>query len=124
MAKRIDPLSPSAVANAKAKESAYILRDGHGLLLQVEPSGSKLWRYQYRRPGTGKRNMLSFGAYPAMSLKRARGKREEARRLLADGIDPGAQRKAEAEAAAANAANTPHSAQKVALDFLSFLDQS
>ena len=106
MAKRIDPLTPSAVTNAKTKESAYILRDGHGLLLQVEPSGSKLWRYQYRRPGTGKRNMLSFGVYPAVSLKRAREKREEARRLLADGIDPGAQRKAEAEAVAANAANT------------------
>lgn len=54
----------------------------------------------HRRPGTSKRNTLSLGVYPEVSLKRAREKREEARRLLADGIDPGTKRKAETVATA------------------------
>lgn len=95
MPKRVAPLSPSAVANAKPKAVAYKLRDGRGLYLWIEPSGSKLWRFEYRRPGGGKRNTLSLGDYRDVSLKRAREKQEEARRLLADGIDPGARRKAE-----------------------------
>ena len=100
MPKRIAPLTPSGVANAKPEASAYVLRDGRGLMLRIEPHGSKLWRFEYRRPGNGKRNQLSLGAYPAVSLKRAREKCEEARVLLADGIDPGAQRKAESAASA------------------------
>lgn len=48
----------------------------------------------YRRPGGG-RNTLSFGVYPDVSLRKAREERDEARRLLADGIDPGAKRQAE-----------------------------
>ena len=100
MPKRIEPLTPSATANAKPKAAPYKLRDGRGLHLLVEPNGSKGWRFEYRRPGTGKRNTLSLGVYPEVSLKRAREKREEARTLLADGIDPGAQRKAEESAKA------------------------
>lgn len=100
MPKMVAPLTPSAVQNAKPRQTAYVLRDGRGLLLIVEPHGSKLWRLDYRRPGTGKRNMLALGRFPEMTLKRAREKRDEARRLLADGIDPGAQRKAEARATA------------------------
>ena len=98
MPKRIAPLSPSAVANAKPADSP--LRDGYGLSLLVDPRGGKLWRFDYRRPGSGKRNTLSLGAYPAVSLKRAREKRDELRKALADGIDPGEQRKAEAAAGA------------------------
>lgn len=98
MPKRVDPLSPSGVANAKPKDKPYALRDGRGLLLLVESRGGKLWRFDYRRPETGKRNMLSLGTYPDVSLKQARERREEARKLLADGIDPGAKRKAEASA--------------------------
>ncbi len=106
MPKRLIPLSPSAVANAKPTTKPHVLRDGGGLLLLIDPSGSKLWRLDYRRPGTGKRNMLSLGAYPAVTLAKARDKREEARKLLADGIDPGAARKAEVQAAVAAATNT------------------
>ena len=95
MPKRVEPLSPSAVANAKPQAKPYAIRDGRGLLLLVDPSGSKLWRFDYRRPGTGKRNMLSLGAYPDVSLRKGRERRDEARRLLADGIDPGDKRKAE-----------------------------
>jgi integrase len=61
--------------------------------LLVNPQGSRLWRLKYRMHG--KEKLLAIGAYPDVSLKRAREKRDEARRLLADGIDPSAQRKAE-----------------------------
>ena len=95
MPKRAEPLSPSAVANARGSDKPYRLPDGRGLLLLVNPDGSRLWRWRYRRPDTGKENMLSLGAFPEVSLKRAREKREEARTLLADGIDPGTKRLAE-----------------------------
>lgn len=93
-------LTPSTVANAKPQEKPHKLTDGRGLYLLVNPSGSKLWRWRYRRPGTGTENTLSLGTFPEVSLKRARERREEARALLADGIDPGQQRQAEREARA------------------------
>lgn len=95
-----DPLSPSAVANAKPKAEPYTLPDGRGMFLLVQPTGAKWWRFKYRRPGTKKRNTLSLGIYPDVSLKQARERREAARKLLADGIDPGEKRKAEATAVA------------------------
>jgi integrase len=106
MPKAIKPLSPSEVANAKAKAGAYKLRDGGGLHLLVTPDRAKWWRFDYRRPGSGKRNTLSLGTFPDVSLKRAREKREDARRLLADGIDPGENRKSEKAASVAASANT------------------
>lgn len=93
-------LTPSAVANAKPQEKPYKLTDERGLYLLVRPSGARWWRFDYRRPDTGKRNTLSLGTFPEVSLKRARERREEARALLADGIDPGQQRQAEREARA------------------------
>jgi integrase len=98
MPKAVKPLTPSEVANAKAHADARKLRDGNGLYLLVTRDRAKWWRLDYRRPGTGKRNTLSLGTFPEVSLKRAREKRDEARRLLADGIDPGAKRKAESVA--------------------------
>lgn len=98
MPKRIAPLSPSAVTNAKARAKPYVMRDGRGLLLRVDSNGSKLWRLDYRRPHTGKRNMLSLGSFPTVSLRKARDRRDEAQRLLSDGIDPGEKRKAESAA--------------------------
>ena len=65
--------------------------DGHGLYLHVFPSGGKLWRMWYRFEG--KQKTLSFGAYPVVSLLDARAKRAEAKRLLANGIDPGQAKK-------------------------------
>ena len=65
--------------------------DGGGLYLFVSAGGGKLWRMDYRF--AGKRKTLSFGAYPAISLKDARSRREEARELIARGIDPGEQKK-------------------------------
>ncbi len=93
-------LTPSAVRNAKPKAKAYKLTDGRGMYLLVKPDGARWWRFDYRRPVIAKRNTLSLGTYPDVSLKKARVRREEARALLTDGIDPGDQRKAKAEAEA------------------------
>jgi integrase len=88
-------LTPSTVANAKPKAKAYKLADERGLFLLVTPAGGKLWRLKYRRPGTKKENLLALGAFPDVKLKQARERRDEARALIADGIDPGAKRQAE-----------------------------
>lgn len=93
-------LTPSAVKNAKRRNSAYKLADTRGLYLLVRPNGSRWWRFDYRRPGTKKRNTLSLGTFPDVSLKLAREKLEAARVLLVKGIDPGENRKAEAQAGA------------------------
>ena len=93
-------LTPSAVANAKGQGSPYKLRDERGMYLLVKPDGARWWRFDYRRPGTSKRNTLSLGTFPDVSLKQARERREEARKLVADGIDPGDKRKAEQTAGA------------------------
>jgi hypothetical protein len=79
-------LTPSAVQNAKPRATPYKMADERSMFLLVTPSGGKLWRFAYRRPGSGKQNQLSLGAYPDVSLKRAREKRDDARKLLADGI--------------------------------------
>lgn len=99
-------LTPSAVANAKPKEKAYKLADGGGLFLLVNPNGRRWWRWKYRRPDSGKENLLSLGVYPDVSLRQARERRDEARKLLADGIDPGVQREAQKQAGAERAANS------------------
>ncbi|WHZ19019.1 MAG: Integrase [Rhodanobacteraceae bacterium] len=93
-------LSPSAVANAKPQAKPYKLADERGLFLLVRPNGSRWWRFKYRRPGTHKENLLSLGVYPDVSLRKARERRDDARKLLADGIDPGDKRKAETLAGA------------------------
>ncbi len=60
--------------------------DSGGLHLLHTPAGGKLWRFPYRFDG--KQKLLSFGAYPAVSLSDARSKRDDAKKLLASGIDP------------------------------------
>ena len=78
----------------KTKPQAKILRlsDGRGLYLEISPTGGKWWRFKYRLAGKEKR--ISLGVYPDVPLAAAREKREEARRQVAAGIDPGEQRKA------------------------------
>jgi integrase len=88
-------LTPSAVANAKPQDKPYKLADERGMYLLVKPDGARWWRFDYRRPDTRKRNTLSMGTFPDVSLRKARDRRDEARKLLADGIDPGNKRKAE-----------------------------
>ena len=93
-------LTPSAVQNAKPQAKPYKLADERGMYLLVKPDGARWWRFDYRRPDSAKRNTLSLGTFPDVSLKRAREKRDEVRTLLADGIDPGEKRKAETLAGA------------------------
>jgi len=88
------PLTDTAIRKAKAGEKDQKLRDGNGLYLLLRPTGARWWRYDYRRPITGKKNTLSFGTYPEVSLADARDRRADARKLLAAGVDPGEQRKA------------------------------
>jgi len=87
------PLTDPAVKKAKPGAKAYRLFDAGGLYLEVSPSGGKWWRWKYRFAGKEKR--LSLGVYDDISLKEARERRDEARKLLARGIDPGEQRKIE-----------------------------
>ena len=88
-------LTPSAVFNAKPAAKQYKLADERGMYLLVKPDGARWWRFDYRRPDTRKRNTLSLGTFPDVSLKKARERRDDARKLLADGIDPGTKRQAE-----------------------------
>ena len=96
MPKRIVPLSDMKVQKAKSKDKNVTLFDGGGLFLLVTPSGGKLWRFKYRY--NGKEKLLAFGSYPEISLFDARRSRDDARRLLANNIDPGAVRKAQKQA--------------------------
>jgi integrase len=85
-------LSETKIRFAKPCERAYKLFDERRLFLLVTPAGGRLWRLRYR---IGKREkLISLGAYPDVPLKRARERRDEARRLIADDIDPSAERKA------------------------------
>jgi hypothetical protein len=67
------------------------LFDDRGLYLEIAPSASRWWRFKYRFAGKEKR--ISLGVYPDVGLKKARDRREEMRKLVADGIDPSAARK-------------------------------
>ena len=96
MPKRVLPLTPLQLSNAKPKDKDYKLTDGGGLYLLVTPTGGKLWRLKYRFGGREK--LLSFGGYPQIPLSDARKRREEARALIAKGIDPGESKKAHVEA--------------------------
>ncbi|HAS1933323.1 TPA: tyrosine-type recombinase/integrase, partial [Enterobacter hormaechei] len=89
-------LNARKVEAAKGKEKSYKLSDGGGLYLQVEPNGSRYWRMKYRFAGKEKR--LSFGVYPTVTLADARQKREDAKKLLAAGEDPGEVKKAKKQA--------------------------
>lgn len=100
------PLSDTAIRKAKPQAKPVKLFDGGGLYLEVTPSGGKWWRWKYRRPITGKENRLSFGTYPDVGLADARDRRDNARKLLAAGVDPGEQRKAERAAGSERAANS------------------
>ncbi len=91
-------LTESTIRAAKPQEKAYKLFDEKGLFMLVTPPGGRLWRFKFRYGGVEK--LLAIGAYPEVPLKRARERRDDARRLLADGIDPSAKRQAERAAQA------------------------
>ena len=89
-------LTDTALRALKPTGKVQKLSDGGGLYLHVTPTGSRLWRMAYRF--TGKQKLLSFGAYPTVSLRDARKLREEAKEQLAKGIDPGAEKRQAKEA--------------------------
>lgn len=96
-------LTDTAVRRAKPKDRPYKVGDSLGLYLQVNPSGSKLWRVKYRLHGVERK--LSVGSYPEITLAEARQARDEARRQLARSVDPNAakrQAKIEASVRASN----------------------
>jgi integrase len=96
MPKRIAPLSDIQVNKAKPKATNYKLNDGFGLYLLVTSTGGKLWRFDYRF--NEKRKVLALGVYPSVTLADARERREDARKLLANGVDPGQIKKAQKQA--------------------------
>jgi integrase len=86
-------LTETAIRAAKPREKAYKMSDERGLFLLITPTGNRWWRFKYIR--FGKERGMSMGVYPDVSLAMARKRRDEARTLLADGIDPSSKRKAE-----------------------------
>ena len=98
------PLSDTACRAARGADREYKLSDGGGLYLLVKPNGTRLWNQAYRF--AGKQKKLSHGSYPTISLADARRMRDEAKRLLASGVDPGANKRLQKAAAMAAADDT------------------
>ena len=85
------PLSDLKIRKAKQRDKPFRLSDGLGLFILIRPSGSKAWQFRYQF--MGKEKLLSLGTYPAVSLADARTKRDDAKKLLAQGTDPSVQKK-------------------------------
>src|SRR5271166_116894 len=86
------PLTDRQIRNASAPAGRVMkLSDGEGLQLWIKPSGAKLWNLAYRFDG--RQRKLAIGLYPRVSLKDARARRDEAKRLLNDGLDPSQQKR-------------------------------
>src|SRR5437588_7672399 len=85
-------LSDTKIRNAKPADKEYTLTDGQGLSMRVQTNGTKIWLYRYRFGG--KRKNLSFGVFPAVTLKMAREKRHDAEKLLDQRQDPAVVREA------------------------------
>ena len=97
-------LTDKSIRSARHSDKAVRLFDGGGLYLEFAPKGGKWWRLKYRFGGKEKR--FSLGVYPHVTLKQARERRDEAKKLLANGIDPSVQRKASNAAVTERAANS------------------
>lgn len=97
-------LTQFAIQKSQPAERPYKLSDGNGLFLLIQPSGKKHWRFRYHF--AQKENMLALGPYADVSLAQARKKRDQARALLADGIDPAAKKREDKIAALHASRNT------------------
>jgi integrase len=89
---------------AKPREKAWTLSDSQSLYLVIQPNGSKLWRFNYRF--LDKQKKLHLGGWPTISLAEARARRDEAKKKIAEGIDPALDKKRARIAAKYAAANT------------------
>jgi integrase len=97
-------LTDKTCAAAKPQDKSYKLTDGGGLYLQVQPNGSRHWRMKYYFQG--KEKLLALGTYPILTLAEARGKRDQVKKLLADGKDPSAVKKEKKREAIRQSRNT------------------
>lgn len=97
-------LTDTAIRTRKPATKPIKLADGGGLYLLLQPNGARWWRLDYRF--NGKRKTVSMGVYPDTGLADARTKRDTARKLLAQGVDPGAHRKAAKAAGEESASNS------------------
>ncbi len=97
-------LTDTEIRKSKAGDKPYRLPDGKGLFLFVTATGGKLWRWKYRHGG--KQKLMALGQYPDVPLALARERHREGRSLLATGVDPMEERKAEKTALKAGAANS------------------
>jgi len=97
-------LTDTAIRNAKPADKPIKLFDGGGLFLHITPAGKRYWRLKYRF--AGKEKLLALGVYPDVGLKEARDKREEAKRLLGEGVDPSVERKIQKVSTVERAANS------------------
>jgi integrase len=97
-------LTDTEIRKSKPTDNAYRLPDGKGLFLFITPTGGRLWRFKYRYDG--KQKLMALGQYPDVPLVLARERHAEARKLLATGADPMAQRKAEKTARKATDENS------------------
>lgn len=109
-------LTDTALKALKPKDASYIVSDDRGLYVEVLPSGSIVWRYRYRLDG--KREKLTLGKYPALTLKNARLKRDEAAHLVALGQSP-AQKKQQEKVAGAEDATVADFAERFFKDIQS-----
>ena len=91
-------LTDTKLKALRPRATLYRVTDDKGLCIEVPPTGSRLWRFRYLH--SGKARMLGLGAWPAVTLADARQRRDEARKLVAQGIDPSAERKAAKDAEA------------------------
>ncbi|MDY7546752.1 tyrosine-type recombinase/integrase [Glaciimonas sp. CA11.2] len=98
------PLTDIEVRKSKPREKTYRVSDGKGMYLEITPTGARYWRLKYRHLGKEKR--LALGVYPEVTIKDARVKRDAARILLSQGLDPGAEKKAKKIAAVASATSS------------------
>ncbi len=116
MARITTPLTDIKVKSAKSKAKNYKLSDGRGLFLLIKPTGSKLWRLKYRF--NNKEKEYAIGAYPTISLSKARKKREELKELVADGIDPNVKKKQDKEEIQEEEAKKKNTFYKVSQEWL------
>jgi integrase len=97
-------LTDTQLRNAKPTDKDYTVTDGQGLSILITSKGAKGWRFRYRH--LGKPKLMSFGTYPEVTLQQARARRDEARALVAKGVDPASNRKEQKQRVKLEASNT------------------
>ena len=78
----------TVLGSLEAEEKEYRINDGNNLHFVVHPKGNKRWELRYKKPNTGKWSWVGLGTYPEVGGSFARKKADEARKLIAQGIDP------------------------------------